>query len=373
MDKKQMLMIGFAIFTVVLFILENFSFGFLTTGVNPLRLSGGDAQAPVIQTENGIAEFDATLKYYESYLVSKDKLEQEMITKIKENNRVLSITNSQQGYIIEVKTKDDVLEVYNYLKTLNISAKGVANFGAPQLIEVKLADGRVIETNGNEGIALRLDIEPTIKEGSRIRMKMVTIAQGEVISQYGQPQLVSSLVTINGAAIITEFVGSNSNYFVPWEQRNDINVSALSMQYTDVTYARKDAIIFNQTLTVEQIKEKKKLQYVTFISENSAEINSSFEDKEAIKKDFGLNVTFLDSILTISTNRSMDLTYKSETKYRYKLEVNNTGSYSLQDRNIELVMDKIYEVGTEIPVTFDLEVVAGNVKNITNVKLNQTS
>ena len=66
----------------------------------------------------------------------------------------------------------------------------------------------------------------------------------------------------------------------------------------------------------------------------------------------------------------MDLTYKSETKYRYKLEVNNTSSYSLEDRNIELVMDKKYEVGTEIPVTFYLEVVAGNVKNITNVKLN---
>ena len=376
MDKKQMILAGFAIFTVGLFLLESFSLGFFRTGVNPFQGGGADPGTQVVTTERGIAEFDAVLNYYESYLISNESLTAEKINKIKENNMVLDVTNSQQGYIVEVKNKEDVPNVYTYLKENNVSAKGVANFVLPSNIEVKLADGRVIETSGNEGILIRLDLEPTIQPGSKVKMQMIAQVQGQAITGYAQAGLAPTFISINGTATITELANSNVKATVPWEERDKIDVLKLEKDHgnNSVVYTRRDSIVIMPNLNLDQMKEKKKLTYITFISENSAAINKSFNDKETITKDFeGFNVTFPDSILTISTNKPVELPYRSETTYTYKLRINEIENYTLDHNDIELVFDKKHEIGENISISLDAEVVSGAIKNILSIRLTNSS
>ncbi len=371
MDKKQMLLAGFAIFTVALFLFESFSLGFLRTGINPFQGGGTDTSNPVIITERGVAEFDATLNYYESYLINNENLTAEKISKIKENDMVLDVTNSQQGYIIEVKNKDDIPEVYTYLRSINISAKGIANFVLPSSIEVKLADGRVIETSGNEGLLIRLDIEPTIQPGSKVKMQMAAEVQGATITRYGQAVIAPNLISFNATAIITELANANVKATIQWENRN-ISTEQLISEYgnNSIIYNRRDSVIVSPNLNLEQMKEKKKLAYVTFISENSAAINKSFVDKQTIINDFeGFNVTFPDSILVISTNKPVELPYKLEITYTYKLKINELENYTLENNDIELVFDKKQELGDNVTIGLDAEVFSGTIKNILSVKL----
>ena len=97
MEQKKWVLAGFAIFAVLLFILEQFYFGYINTGKT--FLNAGNVNNPrVITTENGNAEFDATLRYYESYLISNKQLTQEDINRIKKTSD------------LELKTREGISE-----------------------------------------------------------------------------------------------------------------------------------------------------------------------------------------------------------------------------------------------------------------------
>ena len=80
-----------------------------------------------------------------------------------------------------------------------------------------------------------------------------------------------------------------------------------------------------------------------------------------------------DSILTISTNKPVELPYRSETTYTYKLRINEIENYTLDHNDIELVFDKKHEIGENISISLDAEVVSGAIKNILSIRLTNSS
>lgn len=369
MDKKQIMLAAFALFTVVLFLLESFSVGFLRTGILPFQ-GGNTPQAQQAITENGIAELEATVAYYESYLVSRSSLTQPDIDLIKQNAKVLSITNSQQGYVIEVRTKEDIPEVYEYLTSINVNATGMANLVPPSLIQVNLTSGRAIATYNNEGLLLRLDIPPSISPGSKVRIKVAVQTQNNAITAYGRPQLAPVQALLNATAVIANITSIDTVFTIPWGDRHRINTSQLREEYgnTAISYDRKDIVILTPPLTVGQIKEKKRLAYVTFITENSITVNQSFNSKETIRADFeGFNVTFPNSILRISAGSAMKLPYPGETKYSYEARIKD--AEGLSDRKIILTLDREYGIGHEVNVSINAEMLAGQAPGILSVEV----
>ncbi len=354
----------FAVAIVILFLLEIFAVGFFRTGINPFNTQ--NTIEPTVTKEQGTAQFQATLRYYESYLVAKD-LTEEQRTRITSQDSVLAVTNSQQGYIIELKSKEAVPLVYSFLQTINVTAHGVAVFGAPPDIEVTLPNKTVLQTNSNDRYILRQEIEPVIEPGTRVNATMNAVVEGILITGYGPLQILSSTVSLTVPAHITKIKSITSRFSIPWENRTQIDHDQLVKIYSNesVIFDRKDVIVFTPSLTLDQLKEKKNLSYITFISETSASVNKSYVDKNTIIADFeGFNITFPDSQLRIVTNTSVALSYLSDVYFVYELTPDSIHT----TLPVLLTSPKQYALNESLSIHLTVEMLGNTIQKIISVE-----
>ena len=364
MDRKKILTTVFAVAVVILFIVEIFAAGFFRTGINPFRAD--TTQAPVLIKAQGIAQFQATVRYYESYLIAKD-LTQEQITQIKSQRDVLGVTNSQQGYIIELKSKEAVRSTYSFLQTINASAKAVAVFGAPFDIDVTLQNKTVLHTTSNDRYILRQEIEPIIEPGEHVNASMSAAVEGTTITGYSPLQILSSTALLTTNATIKEITSITTQFSIPWENRTQIDHAQLASYYGNqsVVFERKDIIIFTPSLNLDQLKEKKNLSYITFISENSASINKTFVDKNVIFHDFsGFNVSFPDSSVRVTSNKTVNLPYPRDVYFAYGLHLPDIST----TLPVFLSSPKEYQVNDSLVVKLQVEMLGNTIQRIISVE-----
>lgn len=358
----------FSVGVIVLFIFEIFAVGFFRTGVNPFTSGFSD---PPIQTsrEEGTAEFDALLQYYEPYLVSAS-LSEAQAHAIREHPRVLGLTNSQQGYIIELRDREDVPAVYSFLLENNASARAVALFSAPSALGVRLADGRVIETTGNDRYLLRKELEPSIPVSTPVPASMLAVVEGGQITAYGELELMSFISSTLVEGSVVDVLYLDHSFSVPWAERNDVDADMVRQTYGafNATYERKDYILFTPSLSIQEQQQKRNVSYVTRIGPNSASINSSFIDGVAISQDFNTsNITFPASILHVRSNGTVPLTYPVITEYAYSVRLQN-GSLVLPVTEITHISERSYAMGDSIRLNITGEILAGTLLDIIAVE-----
>jgi hypothetical protein len=163
-------------------------------------------------------------------------------------------------------------------------------------------------------------------------------------------------------------LGKQYKFIVPWESRGQIDVSS----YSNASYDRADYISFPQGLTVLDITEKVKLPYITYITDFSATVNSSFTDKSKVQNDFGnISIVFPDSILVINTHESVDLPYNSTVFNSYMISLPKTISgYSLSGESFNITSTKDFSVNDSVNITIVGKGIGDKIVKIDSISVN---
>ena len=165
---------------------------------------------------NGITDFNATLKLYESF-IKIPGLNESFVDKISQNPEVEDVFSDKDGYIISVKDRDKVPSVYKFLNTLGLRGQSQATLQAPDTIYLNTADGIVpVQSNG---LLIKYYVEPIFDVGANISLRMVAIAQDGVLVQYNNPTIGVTSFEKSYNATIDKLNLVSASYYVPWEER----------------------------------------------------------------------------------------------------------------------------------------------------------
>lgn len=349
--NKDTTKIIFSILTLVAFLASTYY----------IYLGGFANQTKQIQSQsvNGISDFNATLRFYESF-IKIPSINQSLISKISQNPQVEDVFSDKDGYIVSIKDRQNVPTVYKFLTNMGLRGQSQATLQAPDTIYLNTADGLIpIQSNS---LLLKYYIEPIFDIGANLSLRMVAVAQDGALIQYNNPTISTASFNQSYTGTIDKLVLVSANYYVPWEKRSEFDPLKLNIQ-ENVTfnYTKKNFALFNKSLTIEQMKSIKLLSYVTFISDKVAYLNSSFADKNVLLSDLNrINVSsdqviLPDSVLTfqlvkdVSAINNLGLNFSNSLVYTYKINISELENVT--DYIPNGVLNKSYAPGQTISVS----------------------
>ena len=352
---KSILAIG----AIVIFIFQIIGMGVLGGGGFGGESSGGE-------TETGMAEFSGMIRTYDPFLVVVSEIDEDTIEELRGMEGVDDISPSPDGMMIKTETRDDVYPVGVYLRERNITALAVANIAVPSVIEVEFASGSV-ENASAGNFAVRLATEPLVDVDTSVTVRMIAEIDNGMIVGYGSPVLVSEdkEIEVDAAVLEAEYIHT---YLIPWHERNNVSTEDLE-GYGTVQYEKKNSVLFNQPLTMDGVMEKKNLDYVEYIDQYSIECDEYLTNVTQIENDFGQNITFPDSILTIVSNETLELGYAGSVLYSYVVLLpDEADGIVLEANEMELESEDYYNVNSTIRLKITGTVIGGKMVAVKSIE-----
>ena len=340
MDKTLFIKIA-VVGVVLLFMFEIVSLGFLGGNQN----SGG-GEIPQVTQYAGLVQAGAYIDYYERFLYAVE-IDAETLGELKQMNEVEGVEFADGSYKIDLKQREDVQKIYNYLKSKGIDSVTNAKAILDPSVTLQIsADESITGSFQNRKIKLEL-IQPIVPPGNNITLQMQVVIQNGDAYPAGEIKipLISKNIELNAVIFEKEKLES---YIIPWENRDEINIEELQEQYGEenVSYERNNAVIFSKPLTpMEQLE--KKFDYVVFINEEMIVVEEDYVDSEKIMSDFDQNLTFSESNLIISGESSFE--FEKEIEYEYLVEF-NSNEYTLLDNKGTVISPEEFELNQTIKV-----------------------
>lgn len=358
--KKKWKMI-LALAAVAIFIFEIIALGVLGGGGR----TGGGSAGEII---SGTTEFSGALRTYDPYLVVQGGLDEDMMTEIREVEGVKDIRVTVDGTVIDTETRDDVYPLAVYLREKNISALGVANIAMPSFLEATLSNGSLVNiSTGN--FATRVVTEPIVDVDTQVTIKMIVYVTGGMLYGYDSPTLVSEEKEVEVEAVVLE-VDRINTFTIPWDERDEVDFEEL--EEWEVDYQRKNTVFFAESITLEEVMEKKELYYITYIDQYSAECEENFTDVEQLEDDFGGNLTLPDSTLIVISDSRVSLDFDRELVYHYVITLpDEAEGIKLGTDEIELESEEDYDEEDEVTLTITGTVIGNEMVAIKNVVLKE--
>ncbi len=356
LNWKTILALG----AVALFIFEILALGLLGGG-------GSGNTGPSGEIISGISEFSGVIRTYDPFLVVPSGLDEDTIEELREMEEVEDVTSSTEGMVIKTETRDDVYPIGVFLRERNITGITRANIAMPSFLEVQLGNGTWVNVStGN--FAASVPMEPIVDVDTEVTVKMVVYVADSMLYGYDVPSIVSEEKEIEVDSVVLS-VDYIHEYIVPWKKRNRIDVEELSEE-GEVEYMKRNTILFDQPLDINDVMLKKELYYITYIDQYSAECDENFTDDDQVGEDFGENITLPDSILTIVSDHTVELSYDGETVYSYALSLpEEADGITLGTNEIRLESEEFYEPDSEVRLRLTGTVIGDRMVAVKNVIL----
>ncbi len=338
MEIKNKWKVILALFAAALFIFEIFALGLLGSGS-----SGGGSTGEIMA---GTAEFTGTIRTYDPILVLPLDTDEEILSELREMEGVQNVIPNSDSITINTETRDDVYPIGEFLRENNVTGYAIANIAMPSLLEVRLGNGSMVNvTAGN--FAVRIVTEPIVDVDTEVTITMVVGVLDGIIVNYGSPIIASEEEEIIVDAKITE-VSFIHTYLIPWEERTSIDENVTDYE---AVYLQKDSVLLKQPLTREEIMEKKNISYVEYIDQYGIECSENFNNITQIMNDFGSNITLPDSILTITSNETVNLNYSGSVVYYYTLSLpEKADGITIGKEEAELELPGSYAINSSVRV-----------------------
>ncbi|MBU0532067.1 hypothetical protein KKB44_01090 [Candidatus Micrarchaeota archaeon] len=309
MDKKLILQIAVVV-VVIFFLLQPLGMG----GRLPDFLSFFNNENTATQL-TGLTVFNATIRTYDPYLILASDTNQSIINELNTRADVKSVVTDAQGIIVETETRDDVYPLASYLRSKGVSSLSQANLALPQTIQVDV-NGEQKEIFTSSGI-IQVISEAVVDADTEVTVSMIAVISGNQLVQYQSPSILFQQTTILVNAQVVDLNYKLYTYTIPWESRNSLgNLS----QYGEYTYNKKDSIIFNPPLDINQILIKKQFSYIDYIDAGSAQVASDFDNITQLESNFqDVSYSLPSSQLTIKTNETPNISFNATVSYNYNL------------------------------------------------------
>jgi len=357
MEIKSKWKMIFAIVIAFIFIFEIVALGVLGGGAN---IWGGSEEEQVM---TGTTVFSGIIRTYNPYLVVPEGVSEETKAELRAMDGVQDVSETVDGTLIETETRDDVYPIGLYLRENNLTTLAVANIAMPSIIEVELDNGSIINASVSN-IAVSVVTEPIVDVDTEVTLTMIVEITERVITAYGRPTILMDEEDLEIDATVLS-VNYLYTYVIAWEERNSVNMTNLS-QYGEVDYQKKNTVYFDQELAIDEVMEKKDLDYVEYIDQYSLECSDDFANRTRIENDFGANITLPDSTLNLVSNGSVALPYQGEINYHYVLLLSED---LLEDNEIELESGQFYSVNSTVKLELSVTSIGDRVVSVDSIAI----
>ncbi len=306
----------------------------------------------------GLTVFNATIRTYTPYLFISSDTDPALITEIRNIDEVKNIRFDPSGIVIDLETRDDVYPTARYLyKELNITALALANIAPPATIEVDAMTEKVNITTGQ--VPIQVATEPLLDVDSQVTISMLAVSINNRLVDYNSAKIIFDETLIEIDAIVSSLNYKSFTYSIPWEDRNSLGNLSI---YGQVEYDQSNIIIFNPTLSTEQILDKKQLDYIVYIDSSSAEISSDFNDLDSIESNFSdVSFSLPPSNLRIVGTNAPELPYTpSAIAFSYVFKIpDDYIDYEFEDQFLNIVSDNEYQLNDTAQISINA-VTSGN-------------
>lgn len=356
MDKKLLIQV-FVVIVVLGFILNYFYMG---GGFGRFSLfSGGDDEG---MNQTGTAVINGTIRTYDPLLLLPSDTAQSVIDELNIRGGVSSVQPQTDGsFLVQTDTRDDVYPLALYLKEKGITSVARANIAVPQTVEVEI-NGKKKDVRSAYTIIIVVT-EPIVDAGSPVSVGLTAIVNDDYLVGYYNAALLLQEENIAVDAVIKALDYKQYRYVIPWQNRTSVNLS----EYEYADYTRKDIIVFNPQLDLNQIMVKKQFPYVEYIDAGSATLSKDFDNLTKLQSNFqDVSYTLPDSVLIIRTNETPDLAFDAEVTYVYLLELQGT-DYAFPEPVLAISFDEEQEVNDTVALNMTVLSVEKNVVSISSV------
>ncbi|MFA6214330.1 MAG: hypothetical protein WC717_03565 [Candidatus Micrarchaeia archaeon] len=218
MDKKTLYIAIFAIGVVVLFIIEPFAMGIIS--------SGGNAPSGGSQGENaslsgfvGNAVANITVVRYEPYVIvggNSDGVEAVKDRLVSEGIATYAVW-SGESMVVSLKSSKDVPYAAGEFESANASAIATAYLSTADTVTVVDAAGRMVVAEGN---SISMQIRPLYEEGSTHEASFVARVDGSQVTGLGTVSILPMVVKgIQAEAQLSSAPQASYTARVAWKDR----------------------------------------------------------------------------------------------------------------------------------------------------------
>lgn len=341
MDKVKIL----AIIGVVVMLGSMIAPQFLMWGSD----SGGENELVV-----GTTNLNGTLRTYDPILIAPLTHDEQEFQFIRDDEGFKRITQNAEGWVIETKTRDDVYPIATLLKEKNINTTTVGNIVIDSQIEVKLANGSTTTAVNKIGV-IKMLMKPLIEEDQEVTVQFLATVQNGFLVNIENAVLVADEISeaVNGTVVKLESI--TYTYEVPWNQRNEIE--GILLEDNKTSYSKNNIVYFEGELTMDEVIERKDLEYLTYIDQYSVGVVENFTDIDRMREDFPETVDFNlpPSTLVLTADEESNLPYELiDTTRTYSIALPKTiKGYSLDKEIYYLETKENYEENQSIAITFE--------------------
>ncbi|MBU0585923.1 hypothetical protein KJ780_00255 [Candidatus Micrarchaeota archaeon] len=345
--KKEDLYKVLAIAFVVFFLLSGYTTGLLAGNKNPGVVSTG--------YENGTINVNATLIKYDPYIVTDASGPIEGISNFSD---VDDIILSPDGYVVALKTTENITGIYSELKKMNISGVTNAAVNLDAGAQLQTSNGTTVELSAATVTVL---LEPIFKENEKINMNIYVITKdGRILGNSKVAYLQPDVKQIEVNATIS-FIEQTTTYIIPWEQRMDYSEMLMEIK---VEYGSGNVSIVRNDYVIGSIESGSNISYVVGIISDKVFVGNN-TDRTQILNDIE-GVSFPDSTLIIKGDSSDDERFESlesSTAYFYGLIVKDGEDEILAS----FTSSNKYELGDEIKINAEAAVIGDKIYTIEKV------
>lgn len=366
MDWKQIVVV----LAVAIFVFEMFAFGLLGGPAGPLnsapnatsRAFTGNTQAPV------------TMESYEPYIILNEKnLSEAQLESIRAMESVEDVRMVQDQPVVTAVRREDLETLFYELAAGNTSPQMVALISLPPFLEVETPDG-IRQFGIPPGATLRQVIGFYLPIGGSVNGSLEVTGQGEQLTAITGFEFVRERMQLQMNGTIGQETGKTTQYEVPWERRDGINVTALRNELNEsgIGYARRNYVDVERNLTQQNALDIQKLPYVVQISGNRVSVLGNFTDKEQIAQDIRLPVVFPNSTLTIPGQRTIDvegMSLNPTYQYSYSIQLDISEAYRWNGKDVELTTDTPQTKGETVPLDIEAELIGNAIVAIKEVSV----
>ncbi len=308
--KKENILKVVAVALVLVFLFSDFTVSFLggKGGEN------GDNETPGIWEGDAVA--NATIDAYEPYIVT-DTRNASLADEMRSLPGVDEVISTSQGYVVSLKTADNITGIYAYLESRDVSGTAKAMLSLPSGVEITTQNG----TERVSGGGITTNLEPVFEQGETITIRFFVRVEDRRITAYGAATVIPSQKELERNATIVALAESGTVIRIPWENRYDASVADalanLTAEYgqDNVSYSRKDFVVANISGA--------KPSYVTFVAGDTVFLGN-MTNRSQVENDLG-NATFPESFISVKGNVSEFGAFAVSHSYVYNAKIDEGG------------------------------------------------
>lgn len=309
--KKENVLKAVAIVVVLFFLFSDFAVGVL----------GGKGSHTTSNETPGVFEGDAvanaTIDAYEPYILT-DSRNASLADWMRSLPGVDEVLSTSQGYVVSLKTADNITGIYAYLQSRNVSGTAKAVLSLPSGAEITTKNG----TERVSGAGITTNLEPVFEPGETITIRLFVRVEEKRIIAYGAATVLPSQKELERNATIVALAESGTAIRIPWESRYDAQVADalanLTAEYgqDNVSYSKKDFVVANLSGA--------KPSYVTFVAGDTIFVGN-MTNRPQVENDLGNATSFPDSFITVKADLQEFGAFAVSHSYVYNARIDEGG------------------------------------------------